>query len=242
MNAFSNWDEEHLIEAGRQYYATAFPNPDRIDCPDAATMEAMVHRKLEPETGEQIDLHMMQCSPCFNDYVRLREARERSEQRRKLGAIAAVILLAAVSRMLVRSLRGRSTERPPGFAGEANVTYQANLLDLRNKAALRGAEKNGSEAPAVLPEAPLDLSIYLPTGSEPGEYEVQVTQGPRRAVAEGAGTGKLAGLCCSTEGQGESAATAAWPVPVLDPGGKLELELLSRCRPEVSMIGRLDAC
>jgi len=76
-------------------------------------------------------------------------------------------------------------------ARNTNVTYQANLLDLRSKAALRGAEQNGNESPVVLPREALALSVYLPTGSEPGDYEVQVTQGPGQPLLKAQGSATL---------------------------------------------------
>ena len=64
-------------------------------------------------------------------------------------------------------------------------------MDLRNKAALRGAESGAGQAAAVLPRQPLALSIYLPAGSEPGDYEVQVTQGPGQALLKAEGKATL---------------------------------------------------
>lgn len=191
MKPFTKRDEDRFIEAGRRYYATAFPNPDRVGCPDPTTMEALVHRKLDRAIREQIDSHMMHCSPCFNDYVRVRQARERSGRLRKLGAIAALIVLALASWIVVRSLVKRSPVGQPGTRDSTNLTYQADLLDLRNKAALRGNETNENEPPALLPAAALNLSIYLPTGSEPGEYELEVTQGPGEPLLKAQGQANL---------------------------------------------------
>jgi hypothetical protein len=168
VKAFSRRDEERLVEAGRQYYSTAFPNPERVGCPQGSTMQALVRGQLNRETRNEIDSHMMQCSPCFTEYAGLRKARERSVKRRRLVGIAALTLLAVISWVLVRFLRERNQDGQPSTAANANLMYQADFLDLRNKAALRGSEQNGNKAPSVLPRAPLDLSIYLPTGSEPG--------------------------------------------------------------------------
>jgi len=191
MKAFSKHDEQRLIEAGREYYATAFPNPKRVGCPDGTTMQALVRRQLDRGTSQRIDSHMMQCSPCFNDYVRLREAGERSARRRKLLAVAAVIALVVGSWIGVRYVKKRGQVRQPSAPESSSVTYEADLLDLRNKAALRGAEGNGDEAAAVVPQAALDLSIYLPTGSDPGDYEVQVTQGPGQPLLKAQGQARL---------------------------------------------------
>jgi hypothetical protein len=191
MKPFTSRDEVRLIEAGRRYYSTAFPNPERVGCPDKATLEACLRRQIARATSQQIDEHMMQCSPCFNDYVRLREARDRSARQRKLAAIAALIVLAVASWIALRLLKSRSQAPAPSTVQNKNVTYQANLLDLRKKSALRGAEPNGNEADAVLPAKPLDLSIYLPTGSEPGDYDVQITQGPGEPLLKAQGQASL---------------------------------------------------
>jgi hypothetical protein len=191
MKPFTERDEERLIEAGRQYYSTAFPNPERVGCPDKTTMEAYFRRQIDPATGQRIDEHMMQCSPCFNDYVSLREARDRSARRRKVAAIAALIVLAVGSLMVVRVLKNRHQTPAPSTVESTNAAYQASLLDLRNKAALRGSETNGKEADAVLPPKAVDLSIYLPTGSEPGEYDVQITQGPGEPLLKAQGQASL---------------------------------------------------
>ncbi|HEV2381825.1 MAG TPA: hypothetical protein VG206_18810 [Terriglobia bacterium] len=134
---------------------------------------------------------MMQCSPCFAEYVRLRESWERSVRRRKLAAIAAVIVLAVVSWVVGRLLRQLNQQRQEMKAHDTNVIYQANLLDLRNMAAVRGAGQSRNEPAAALPRAPLALAIYLPTGSEPGDYEVQVTQGPSQPLLKAQGNARL---------------------------------------------------
>jgi len=108
-----------------------------------------------------------------------------------------------------------------------NVTYQANLLDLRNKAALRGAEPNPNESAAVLPREPLALSIYLPTGSEPGDYEVQVTQGPSQPLSKAEGSAISLNHIVVLEVKIGSTTVAARSIPVLDSAVRNELELLS---------------
>jgi Cell wall synthesis protein CwsA len=190
MKPLSKRDEERLIAAGRRYYSTAFPNPERVGCPGTEILEALSLRKLDRATAEKWDSHISQCSPCFNEYVALRESRRRRERLRRL-AVAAAIAVVLVAGLVVHHFVVRTKEQPepPGQSG--SVTYQANLLDLRDKAALRGAESGGNGSAAVLPRAPLALSIYLPTGSEPGDYEVQVTKGPGQALLKAEGNAIL---------------------------------------------------
>ena len=72
-----------------------------------------------------------------------------------------------------------------------NATSQANLLDLRERSALRGAEANPSGAPIELPKGGLAPSIYLPTGSEPGKYQIEVVEQPGKPLISGEGSAAL---------------------------------------------------
>ena len=53
---------------------------------------------------------------------------------------------------------------------------------------MRGAEANPNRIPIELPRGALALSIYLPTGSEPGKYQVEIVEQPGKRLigAEGA--------------------------------------------------------
>jgi hypothetical protein len=190
MKPLSKRDEERLIAAGRRYYSTAFPNPERVGCPGTETLEALALSKLDRATAEKWDSHISQCSPCFNEYVALQESRHRRERLRRL-AVAAAIAVVLVAGLIVHHFVVGTKEQPELPAQSGSVTYQANLLDLRNKGALRGPESGGNESPGALPRAPLALSIYLPTGSEPGDYDVQVTQGPGQALLKTEGKATL---------------------------------------------------
>ena len=70
--------------------------------------------------------------------------------------------------------------------------YKRNIpsetVGLEGKSALRGAEANPSGVPVELPRGALALSIYLPTGSEPGKYQVEIVEQPGKPLisAEGA--------------------------------------------------------
>jgi len=81
--------------------------------------------------------------------------------------------------------------RSLGPQRNTNVTYQANLMDLRERAALRGAEANPNRAPIELPRAALALSMYLPTGSEPGKYQVEIVEQPGKPLISAEGVAAL---------------------------------------------------
>src|ERR1035438_6552401 len=81
--------EEQLLRAGRDYVASAFPNPDRIGCPGRERLEALARRTAMPD-GDDID-HLVTCSPCFIEYQTILKA---SKQKRAviIGTLVAAAL------------------------------------------------------------------------------------------------------------------------------------------------------
>ena len=84
-----------------------------------------------------------------------------------MAAIAAAVVLAAMAGWLTLTK----------FGSRGQSWQQANL-DLRGHEALRGAGAPKT-APLELGRGRLQLTLDLPTGSEPGDYDVQLTQGTR---------------------------------------------------------------
>jgi hypothetical protein len=184
MSFFSEQDERKLLEAGRHFFSTAFPNPNREGCPGQDVLKAIAFRKLERQKAKEWDDHLSHCSPCFNEYMAFREEAQRSARLRMVAvaAAAAIVVIVGAIWLAYRSL---------GPQHNTNVTYQANLLDLREKSALRGAEANSSGTPIELPRGALALSIYLPTGSEPGKYEVEILEQLGKPLISAEGTAAL---------------------------------------------------
>ena len=88
-----------------------------------------------------------------------------------MAAIAAAVVLAAMAGWLTLTK----------FGSRGQSWQQANL-DLRGHEALRGAGAPKT-APLELGRGRLQLTLDLPTGSEPGDYDVQLTQGSSQPVA-----------------------------------------------------------
>ena len=128
--------------------------------------------------------YLSHCFPCFNECMAFREEARMAARLRMaaVDAAAATVVIVGAIWMVYRSL---------GPHRDTNVTYQANLLDLREKSALRGAEANPSGAPIELPRGALALSIYLPTGSEPGKYQVEIVEQPGKPLIGAEGTATL---------------------------------------------------
>ncbi len=182
MNFFSKQDERKLLEAGRHFFSTAFPNPNRAGCPGQDILRAIAFRKLERQKAKEWDDHLSHCSPCFNEYMAFREEARRSARLRIMGAAAAIVVIVGAIWLVYRSLGPHSS---------TSVTYQTNLLDLRERSALRGAEPNPSGAPIELPRGAVALSIYLPTGSEPGKYQVEIVEQPGKPLISAEGSAAL---------------------------------------------------
>ncbi len=191
MNPFSRQDEQRLLEAGKHFFSTAFPNPDRVGCPGQDPLRAIAFRKLDRKKAKEWDDHLSHCSPCFTEYMAFREEAQRSARFRMIAAAAAVVVIGIATWLVFRSIGTRGPKRGDLTAHNTNATYQANLLDLREKSALRGAEPNANGSPVELPRAALALSIYLPTGSEPGKYEVEVVEQPDNPFVTSEGSAVL---------------------------------------------------
>jgi hypothetical protein len=184
MSFFSEQDERKLLEAGRHFFSTHFQIRTGRDVRDKMSSRAIAFRKLEGQKAKEWDDHLSHCSPCFNEYMAFREEARRSGRLRMaaVAAAAAIVVIVGAIWLVYRSV---------GPHHDTNVTYQANSLDLREKSALRGAEANPSGAPIELPRGALALSIYLPTGSEPGKYQVEIVEQPGKPLIGAEGTATL---------------------------------------------------
>lgn len=92
-----------------------------------------------------------------------------------VAAIAAVFVVGLAIWLLSEVSRFR---RPPQF--------EAAAVDLGKWPVTRGPERN-PRPPVELAKRPLDLTFYLPVGSEPGPYEVQVFKEPGHPIWSGEG-------------------------------------------------------
>jgi hypothetical protein len=155
-----------------ELFAGANPNPDRIGCPpDSVLVE--IAQKSKPQ-DDPIFNHVERCSPC---YQRLRELRSGAGERparrpatsRWWVAVAAGVLLALT---LVGALWWRGTGEHIGPGAGTNPRLVAEL-DLRPYGASRGESAEGVR-PLVLQHGVVDLVMILPTGAEPGHYDIQL--------------------------------------------------------------------
>ena len=175
--------ENEFLAAASKVFRTAFPNSERVGCPSQTALRSVARKQCEAGEGERILEHMTCCSACFGEYEALLR-KERVSRSLKLLTLCAALVITIGAAIWFNVFRGAPTVRPsePSIVQKAPAPTPAPpkpvevaTVDLRNRSAVRG--ENGSTSEVVvasLPAQPLDLSIYLPIGSEEGQYEVAI--------------------------------------------------------------------
>jgi hypothetical protein len=189
MKIFSGQDDRRVFEAGRRYFSTAFPNPERVGCPGNEMLRAIAFRKVDRSKAKKWDSHLMECSPCFVEYIAFRDQALRQRRIRRL-AVAAAIAVVCVGVWFAYKERLLHTPNGQIANHRTAVTYEPKLADLRDQAPVRGAEGK-TPAPLEFTRGPIALTLYLPTGSEPGQYEVEVAERLDQALATASGSATL---------------------------------------------------
>ncbi|MFZ0337679.1 MAG: hypothetical protein WAL45_06575 [Terracidiphilus sp.] len=166
-------EENRLIKAGQRVLLEGgYANPDRVGCPGAEALKALAQRKADLRQSEQAVLHIGGCSPCFIEYTALQKQATRRKTVELVLASAALLILAVVGGWAWKTHWLRAS----GANVATNMPYQKVTVDLRNRLILRGDQApTANSGPIQLPRGQLDLSILLPKGSGPGNYEVQVS-------------------------------------------------------------------
>jgi hypothetical protein len=101
---------------------------------------------------------------------------------------ASIVLALAAGWWLIG--RQASVPEPQTVAVAPSVQLRAEV-DLRRFAVLRSEQTQSDTEPVFLPRGSADLVILLPTGSEPGPYDVQLLDGDLRSRADAKGTATI---------------------------------------------------
>jgi hypothetical protein len=175
-----------LAAAVQQTILSSFPNPDRVGCPgDVRLREVAARRTIVEDDDWQ---HITHCSPCYAEFLGAKEEIRRIGRReRTLRLIGGTSLLVLVS--AIGGYRYWSESRAPREI--ASVAFEPATLNLRDSSGVRGDGKVVQDAIPVLPRHPLDLTIILPFGSEPGNYQFELVDATGHVLMTGNGSASI---------------------------------------------------
>jgi len=170
----------------------AFPNPTRDGCPPRDVIEALARR--ERPVSDPTWQHVFKCSPCYREVRALQQAAgerrigfERPRKWWPAAAAAALILAVAGGWFVWLRPAPTSPSEPPALSTSAPSHAH---WDYRKYAVTR--DTNQSELPPLfLPRGPKQITISLPPGFLPGEYEVQLLDADLRSRASSTGTAEM---------------------------------------------------
>jgi hypothetical protein len=170
-----------------------YPNPERKGCPGDSVLKRLAAHPLdEPIAGDLNWHHVTHCSECYREFLVFRDEFKREIKHRRTKAarvlVAAVIIVIAIvaflffSRPTTPRVPPSVAERPPAPSKDGSKERAKTLtavLNMEGASPTRGAE--GKPEPKVgnlqrLPRVHIaPLLVYLPFGTEPGAYEVQLS-------------------------------------------------------------------
>jgi len=188
----ANGNDDQFQRDIDEVFSRANPNPDRVGCPPRETLARLATRQ-QPIDDPAYE-HLAKCSPCFREFRALQEGAGHfsvsAGGRRWLPAgVAAGIALALAGGWWLTG-RERLLPAPQMKVVDAGAQLSAEV-DLRRFAVLRSEQPQGEAEPVSLPRGSADLVILLPTGSEPGIYEVQLLDAELRSRADARGTAAI---------------------------------------------------
>lgn len=175
--------EEKLLKSAKELFLNQFPNPERKGCADSETIKAMAFGKLRGEKVSSWWSHFATCSPCTREFAAFQQQARASRNTRTVVGIAASVLL-TLGIVAWLAMQGRIVGPEP------LPPYESSTLDLRNMSLVRGGSTS-SGGPIELPRRRLALSIFLPTGTEPADFEVQLSQQPENPILSASGLATL---------------------------------------------------
>jgi hypothetical protein len=189
---FSRKDEREIREALRQTYATEFPNPKREGCPDKPKLRALARRETFPALKEVVS-HVNHCSPCSQELTQFIRQYQSRQWVYRVAAVGLIVVgIAAWASWALMRNRGTNVPQPltnvktppeptsplptrePSVQEPKLPEVQVVVLDLRKRGISRG-ENSSHAGDLALPKGRLKISIYLPFGSDEGNYEVRIS-------------------------------------------------------------------
>jgi hypothetical protein len=153
----------------------AFPNPERKGCPGPEVMRAIVVGKMAQAEEDQWVDHFVMCSPCSKEFYEIRCGRIRKKRFRAGAIVSCLALVVALGVWGWTHYHQGSNGRNTVAQGGAVPALRQQVLNLRNWSGERtdGGTEGVPKPPLELHRWRTSLVIYLPLGSEPGQYQVR---------------------------------------------------------------------
>jgi len=186
-------NEEKLLSFARSYLADGFPNPERTGCPSSQALQRLAKQPTQADLS--ITEHLSCCSSCFREYQELLAGLRADHHSMSakhgilpltsisiyVGAGVALFAAALFCFVLWRSHRREAfpitaqTRTSPALRIETFATnsYVPFILDMRDSSQVRGFKRQPRPVVKV-PGSHLDVSVYLPIGSDVGTYNVSL--------------------------------------------------------------------
>ena len=217
IRMLSRQEEKELLGLGEELLLTDFPNPERLGCAGAEALRTLALRSQSLPLAERNRLldHMTCCSPCFSEFSAFVDQARRRKRLALIGLRALVLgTIGFAAWLAVSQWRSKpgdsitrkppSTERPepkrtpqeprPEIARQQPQPriYRNVVLDVRDQSVARGETPKPPEKkyPKV-PRGILNLSIYLPFGSEAGKYHLTIYKDPAKPLLSTTGIARI---------------------------------------------------
>jgi hypothetical protein len=199
----------------KDFLLETFPNPDRKDCPDEKSIQAIAEGRSH--ITEAVGLHIGSCSECYAEYRNFRQDWEEGLGERPVflrhgaaGRIAASrpqtrprFVTVGIAASLVVACSGgyvlyRTSHHTQSDASSASSSGSVPVIarvDLFESGTLRGADDDALTPlnKVILPAAIVNLSVVLPRFSDEGTYRLNVSTDKQGKNVVASGTGKTDG-------------------------------------------------
>src|SRR5690348_427932 len=82
---YSVADEKRILDALGRGLLKEFPNPNRVGCPGAEILRRIASREMPLSEAEEWLSHLGSCSPCYDDFRKLRVSFQQGRRRTVLA-------------------------------------------------------------------------------------------------------------------------------------------------------------
>jgi len=185
-----------VVALGRKYSKTGFPNPNREGCPNQSRLRAIANQDKRLTLADLPASHIVSCSPCFQEYERLRRASLLFR-----GVRIAAVSLTAVALLFVTArfvwnhaspkINQTITTRLPDKRQQPHNVPVPLKVDLAAFSPTRGDANASSKKKIRLPRKLLRAQFLLPLGMEAGEYEIRFQDSAGAVLIDATAVGRV---------------------------------------------------